>query len=162
MLDFVLCDDNFNALTRLEKMLESLFIECKINARIALSTTNPEELIEYVKVNKVNVVFLDIDLKSNITGLDLADIIRKKDRNIYIIFTTGHLEYGLMAYKYKTFDYIPKPITVERLKDTITRLVEDYSGSEPKFVRLDNNRTIIRQDSILYIQKRRDENYLLY
>lgn len=58
-----------------------------------------------------------------------------------------------MAYKYKTFDYIPKPITVERLKDTITRLVEDYSGSEPKFVRLDNNRTIIRQDSILYIQK---------
>ena len=103
MLDFVLCDDNFNALTRLEKMLESLFIECKINARIALSTTNPEELIEYVKVNKVNVVFLDIDLKSNITGLDLADIIRKKDRNIYIIFTTGHLEYGLMAYKYKTF-----------------------------------------------------------
>ena len=43
MLDFVLCDDNFNALTKLEKMLESLFIECKVNARIALSTTNPEE-----------------------------------------------------------------------------------------------------------------------
>ena len=122
MLDFVLCDDNFNALTRLEKMLESLFIECKINARIALSTTNPEELTEFVKVNKVNVVFLDIDLKSNISGLDLADIIRKKDKNIYIIFTTGHLEYGLMAYKYKTFDYIPKPITVERLKDTIRTL----------------------------------------
>ena len=63
MLDFVLCDDNFNALTRLEKMLESLFIECKINACIALSTTNPEELIEYVKVNNVNVVFLtDVEL----------------------------------------------------------------------------------------------------
>ena len=27
MLDFVLCDDNFNALIKLEKMLESLFIE---------------------------------------------------------------------------------------------------------------------------------------
>lgn len=30
MLDFVLCDDNFNALTRLEKMLESLFMSVKL------------------------------------------------------------------------------------------------------------------------------------
>lgn len=27
MLDFVLCDDNFNVLNKLEKMLESIFIE---------------------------------------------------------------------------------------------------------------------------------------
>lgn len=27
MLDFVLCDDNFNVLSKLEKMLESIFIE---------------------------------------------------------------------------------------------------------------------------------------
>ena len=73
MLDFVLCDDNFNALTRLEKMLESLFIECKINACIALSTTNPEELIEYVKVNNVNVVFLtDIELTDCFSSVNAA------------------------------------------------------------------------------------------
>ncbi len=153
MLDFILCDDNINILNRLEKMLESIFISKKFDAQIVLSTTKPEELINYIRSHNVNVVFLDIDLKSKISGLDLANMIRKKDKNIYIIFTTGHLEYGLVAYKYKTFDYLPKPITAERLEETLVRLFEDASGSETSFVRLDNNKTIIRQDSIQYIQK---------
>lgn len=153
MLDFVLCDDNFNVLTKLEKMLESILIDKNFDAHIALSTTSPEELINYVRNNKVNVIFLDIDLKSNVSGLDLANMIRKKDKNVYIVFTTGHLEYGLIAYKYKTFDYLAKPITKERLEDTVVRLFEDISGSKTNFVRLDNNKTIIKQDSIQYIQK---------
>ena len=153
MLDFILCDDNFNVLKKLEKMLDSIFVNNNLNAQIVLSTTKPEELMDYVKEHSVNVVILDIDLKSKISGLDLAKIIRKKDKSVYIIFTTAHLEYGLMAYKYKTFDYLPKPITVERLSDTITRLFEDVSGVRAKFVRLDNNKTIIKQDGIQYIQK---------
>ena len=91
MLDFVLCDDNSNVLNRLEKMLEAIFIEKNFDARIALSTTSPEELINYIRNHKVNVIILDIDLRSNVSGLDLANIIRKKDKDVYIIFTTGHL-----------------------------------------------------------------------
>ena len=153
MLDFALCDDNYNVLMKLEKMLDSIFINKKFNAQIVLTTTHPDELVNYIRGNNINVVILDIDLKSKISGLDLANMIRKKDKNVYIIFTTGHLEYGLMAYKYKTFDYLPKPITMERLEDTLTRLFEDVSGSRSKFVRLDNNKTIVKEDSIQYIQK---------
>ena len=153
MLDFVLCDDNSNVLMKLEKMLESIFINRNFDAQIALSTTHSEEVINYIQNHNVNVVILDIDLKSKISGLDLANIVRKKDKNIYIIFTTAHLEYGLMAYKYKTFDYLPKPITIERLEDTLVRLFEDASGTTSKFIRLDNNKTIIKEDTIQYIQK---------
>lgn len=153
MLDFVICDDNSNALNRLEKLLESAFISRNLEAQIVLSTTKPIDLINYLKHNSVNVVILDIDLKAKVTGLDLANLIRKQDKNVYIIFTTGHLEYGLIAYKYKTFDYLPKPVTIERLLDTIDRLIDDMFGDDTKFVRLDNNKTIIKQDGIQYIQK---------
>lgn len=153
MLNFALCDDNSNVLAKLEKMLESIFINKNFDAQVALSTTRPEELINYIRNHTVNVVFLDIDLKSKVSGIDLANMIRKRDKNMYIIFTTGHLEYGLLAYKCKTFDYLPKPITVERLEDTLIRLFEDVTDTQANFVRLDNNKTIIKQDGIQYIQK---------
>lgn len=153
MLDFVLCDDNLGVLKKLEKMLDSIFLKYNYDAQIVCSSTKPEEVLEYVSHHKIDVVLLDIDLKTTITGLDIANTIREKDKNVYIIFTTAHLEYGLVAYRYKTFDYLPKPITQERLEETICRLIEDTQGDETKFVRLDNNRTIIQQNAIQYIQK---------
>ena len=103
--------------------------------------------------NDVNVLLLDIELKSKLTGIEIANIIRKKNKNIYLIFTTGHLEYGLIAYQCKTFDYLSKPITLERLEGTILRLFEDLSSKPKKFLKLDNKNTVINLDSVQYIQK---------
>ena len=123
MLSFVVCDDNKSILDRFSKMLESLFIIHNLDAEVSLSSTDPFEVLNYVKNNNVNVLFLDIDFKSNFSGLDLASKIREINNNAYIIFTSAHLEYILMAYKYKTFDFIPKPITQERLQTApISRL----------------------------------------
>ena len=136
MLNFVLCDDSIPSLKRLSKLLESIFIKNNIEAEISYSASNPHDLLEYVKSNKVDVLFLDINLNSNLTGCDIADLIRKSNKNIYIIFLTGHLEYALLAYKYKTFDYLVIPIVNERLEETILRLVEDMTLKPNQFIKL--------------------------
>ena len=82
----------------------------------------------------------------------MADIIRKHDKNIYIIFITGHLEFGLVAYKYKTFDYIAKPLVLERFEETILRLIDDIKLTPSKYIKL-NNKTIINEDEVNYIKK---------
>ncbi len=155
MLNFVLCDDNKAILDRLNKMLESLFIKHSLDAQVTFSSTKPESTLKYIKSNIVNVIFLDIDLKSKISGLDLAKEIRKQNKQVYIIFTSAHLEYVLIAYQYKTFDFIPKPITIERLEETIVRMIEDIHGTQKKseFIRLSNRNTIINEDSIRFIKK---------
>lgn len=153
MLNFVLCDDSQAAIQKLSKMLESILIQNTLDGQIVFSTPNPSDLLKYVKDNPVNVVILDIDLNDDITGLKIAETIRKQDKNIYIIFITGHLEYGLMAYRYKTFDYIAKPLTLERFQETILRLYDDASSDSPRYIRLDNNRTIIPENAVKYIQK---------
>ena len=155
MLNFVVCDDNKIVLDRFSKMLEALFIEHKLDAQVSLQTTNPLEVLDHIKDTTVTALFLDIDFKSNFSGLDLASKIREINNKAYIIFTSAHLEYILMAYKYKTFDFIPKPITPERLEETILRIVDDINNSsnKTKFIRLNNKNTIIDQNSIKYIKR---------
>ena len=99
MLNLVLCDDNQGILNKLEKMLESILIQNNLCGKIGLATTNPNTLLTYTENNEFDVVILDIDLKCELSGLSLANIIRKKNKKAYIIFTTAHLEYSLVAYK---------------------------------------------------------------
>ncbi len=46
-----------------------------------------------------------------------------------------------MAYRYKTFDYLPKPVSVERLEVTISRLLEDIADTPCKYLKLANSNT---------------------
>ena len=153
MLNFILCDDNQNILNRLEKILDTIFVKNNFDAEISLKTDDYTEVIEYINNNKVDVVLLDINLKSNKTGLQVAEQIRKINKNIYIIFTTGHLEYAMVAYKYKTFDYIAKPISYDRLEETIIRLFEDINSEPKKYIKLDNKNTVIDASEIQYIKR---------
>lgn len=155
MLSFVLCDDNQSIIDRLSRILDSIFLENNIDAEIKYTANTPEDILNYIKSNIVDVLFLDIDLKSNTSGIDLAYIIRKFNKDVYIIFTSAHLEYILIAYKCKTFDFIPKPISKERVEETILRLMEDINseGNTTSFIRIDSKNTIINQDSINFIKK---------
>lgn len=153
MLNFVVCDDNPNVLDKIAKMLDAIFIKNKIDAELGLKTTSANEVLNYSKHYSVNVFFFDIELQSEISGLELARKIRETNRSSYIVFFTGHLEYMLMAYKVKTFDFLPKPVTVERLEETVLSLVTDSTQNPKKYIRIDQKNTIINQDSIYYIRK---------
>lgn len=153
MLNFVLCDDNLNIVKKLKEMLEILFFKNDIDAQVSFFTDDPEEILQYEKEHIVDVLILDINLNSSISGIDLAQKIRKNNKKVYIIFSTGHLEYSLLAYSVKTFDYLPKPITLERLEVTLNRLLDDLSNNSTKeFIQL-NKKTIINEKEINYIKR---------
>lgn len=153
MLNFVICDDNLNLLDKLAKMLEMIFTKHNYDASVVFKSDKADEILNYIDNNIADVVMLDINLKSNKSGLELAEEIRKRKKNPYIIFTTGHLEYAMVAYKYKTFDYLPKPITYDRLEDTITRLFEDANGLSKNYIKIDNKNTIIDEAEVQYIKR---------
>ena len=153
MLHFVICDDNLNILDKLEKMLENIFTKNNFDAKVSFTSDNSDKILEYIKSNPSDVLLLDINLKSDKTGLELAEEIRKVKKNSYLIFTTGHLEYAMVAYKYKTFDYIAKPITYDRLEDTIIRLFDDINGLNKRYLKLDNKNTLIDESEIQYIKR---------
>lgn len=152
MLNFVLCDDNLNIVNKMKEMLEILFIKHDIDAKVVFTSDNAIDTLNFINNNHVDVLILDINLNSDISGLDLAKKIRKNNKKLYLIFSTGHLEYSLIAYSVKTFDYLPKPVTIERLDITLKRLLEDVKFANKKFIFINNN-TIINNAEINFIKK---------
>ncbi len=152
MLNFVLCDDNLSFLNNFEKTLNNLIIKNDFNAQIGFKSTNISDVLNYLKNHKADALFLDIQLKSDINGIDIAEKIRDTNKDIYFIFTTGHLEYAFLAFQVKAFDYIPKPITAERLEKTLVRLFADIDFSSSNFIAI-NSKTYINQNDIYYIKR---------
>ena len=153
MLNFVICDDNLNLLDRLEKMLETLFTKNNRDASVVFRSDNADDILNYIDNHVVDVLMLDINLKSSKSGLELAEEIRKRKKNPYLIFTTGHLEYAMVAYKYKTFDYLAKPIVYDRLEDTLNRLFEDANEVSKNYIKIDNKNTLIDEAEVHYIKR---------
>lgn len=155
MLNFIICDDNLNVLNKLSHMFESIFMKNDLKAKIAFKTTKDSELLSYLNENPIDVLVLDINLHSKLNGIEIANTVRKKNKDCYIIFTTAHSEFVFLAYQCKTFDYLCKPITQERLEETVLRLFNDIFGStsHKKYIRLDNKNTIISENEVQYIKR---------
>lgn len=155
MLNFVICDDSENILNQMVSLFEEAFSKGDFKAQIAFKSTDCNEVINYVSLNRVDVVVLDIQFNNaTISGLDIAEQIRKLNKKCYIIFTTSHMEYIMQAYKFKTFDYLIKSsITVDILVDTLTRLFDDIYDSRTEYIKIDSKGTIIDANDIQFIEK---------
>lgn len=73
-----------------------------------------------IQKKPVDILFLDIDMPA-ITGLQL----RKKLMEIPIcVFITSHPEHAVESFALETFDYLIKPLRLERFQQTMARIEE--------------------------------------
>jgi DNA-binding LytR/AlgR family response regulator len=87
---------------------------------IAYSTDSPSKAASYIESNKIDVLFLDIDL-NNESGLAF----RKQFLEISIcIFISAFKEYALDSFEVDSLDFIEKPIKKERFQITYERILK--------------------------------------
>lgn len=67
-----------------------------------------------------DLVLLDVDLGDG-TGFDLLDHFPKPD--FKVVFTTGHDDFALRAFRYSALDYLLKPIDPEELVASVRKVV---------------------------------------
>ena len=75
----------------------------------------------YAKTNRVHLAFLDIEL-GNVNGLDLCRKLLEINPRINVIFLTAYTDYALDAWDTGACGYAVKPITLEQLRDKLSRL----------------------------------------
>lgn len=79
---------------------------------------------------EVDVVFLDIRMPG-LTGLDLADVLRRFKVPPAAVFVTAHDQHGVDAFDLNAVDYVLKPVRAERLSEAVRRVLAARSHGGP-------------------------------
>ncbi len=88
-------------------------------------------------------------------GLAVAREIRSRDSKALIVFLTSYTKYMPDVFEVVTFDYIQKPITVERLRLLLEK-AETYLGMTNQSFSFGygRSRDSLKFDEILYLEKK--------
>lgn len=115
-LSCIIIDDEPNAVNLLE-----ILIGETTKWMLKAKCYNALEALEFLKCNKVDFIFLDINMP-HLSGLELAGLLPPQTK---IIFTTAYSEHALESYSFETIDYLLKPITLKRFLSAVQK-VEAY------------------------------------
>ncbi len=117
----IIVDDEPIAREILENHLQKIAI-----IDIVATCKNAIEAFNVINSNKVDVIFLDINMPE-ISGLSFA---RSINKNIKIIFTTAYREYAVDGFDLKAVDYLLKPISFERLLQAVNKFLDETISIE--------------------------------
>lgn len=127
---------------------------------IILMTTDSIAALSFIKDNKPDIIFLDIEMPG-LTGIEFIDNVKAKWGNNMpkIVFTTGYSNYALSGYEYGVIDYLLKPITFSRFVKCTDRIINvfdklNYSVDKPSYFFVENQgkKVKINFDDIVYIE----------
>lgn len=158
MLKVFICEDNKEQRERFSKIVQDIILIENYDIELGLVTSDPSELINYIDNNDLSgLYFLDIDLKSEINGIELAAKIRKYDPRGFIVFITTHAEMSYLTFMYKVeaMDYIIKD-NYNNIRERIQQCIADaHTKYSAKSNELQKIFTIKSDDKIVNIEYRK-------
>ena len=107
----------------LTAMLRELWPDLNIVAECADGLTGLEAIVE----RKPDVAFLDIRMPG-VSGLEVA---RSAPPGTHIVFTTAYDQYAIRAFDQGALDYILKPVSRERLAQSLKRIQSRLAAGTP-------------------------------
>lgn len=133
------------------------------------SFDNALDALHFMKNNKVDLVFLDIQMEE-LTGIQMLESLKEKPQ---VILTTAYDEYALKGYELDVCDYLLKPISFQRFLRACEKVydllfpikkpdisIPDPASSEAKkgyfFVKNGNITQKINFEDILFVEGMKD------
>jgi two-component system, LytTR family, response regulator len=114
----IVVDDEKKALERFKRLITE-----EENIILIDVFTNPHEAIQFLKTEKVDIVFADIEMPE-ISGLELADQIAEINPGIDVVFVTAYSQYALQAFQVHAVGYLLKPLEIEDIRKQMNKIIE--------------------------------------
>lgn len=154
----VIVDDEPLAIELLKNHI-GLFDKLELKA----SFQNALEAFEYIKLNNIQLMFLDIQMP-HLTGIELLRSIQTPPK---VIFTTAYRDFAVEGFELNAIDYLLKPITFERFIKALDKFYDGQpatsnsevvvdNSSPGLFVRADKKNVRINFGDILFVESLKD------
>ncbi|XAZ82024.1 LytTR family DNA-binding domain-containing protein (plasmid) [Fibrella sp. ES10-3-2-2] len=154
----LILDDEEMSVNQLRK-----FIERVPTLNLKACFTNPSDAILYLEHEKVDLIFVDMEMPN--LALDGLDFVRIMGGSQNYIFTTAHPKYASPSYEHKAIDFLEKPFSFERFTKAVQRAKqlldilkrEDTVASDAyTFVRVEGNLQRVNFDDLCWIESERN------
>jgi two-component system, LytTR family, response regulator len=122
MISCIIVDDEQHAIDILVH-----YINQTPQLHLAGATTNPLEALKMVSDQKVDLVFLDIQMPE-LSGIDFIKALHGKAK---VILTTAYSEFALEGYELDVVDYLLKPIRLPRFLQAVQKAVGQIKEAAP-------------------------------
>ena len=152
-MNIVICDDIEQYCKEIDKIIWNMADEFEEHINV-ISFNSVQGLYKYLKNNKVDLIFLNLELKDG-SGIDVSRTIRYiwGDEYTQIAYITGTSGYEKQLFQYHPIDYIEKPFEREKVEDCIRRTYKKiYKGKIYFVYSCDYEKRYINVDDILMFE----------
>lgn len=130
-MTIAVCDDNLSFAQLLKARIGRLIAYCapeELDISLAPAFSCACEVLEYLKENELDILFLDIDMPS-MSGFELAKILRDVYPDTTIIFVSAYEEFVYTSFEFCPFSFLRKGHLDKELEVTLKRVIEKYTLS---------------------------------
>ncbi len=149
VLSIAICDDE----VQIGKLIEKKFLEYAIRHNIEYQIQvfhDGQSLLQHLK-EKTDLLFLDIEMPG-LNGIETAAELRKKNKDIKIIFLSAYREYVFESFKVRTFRYLLKPLKDEDFEEVMDELMHQDEEENYLVYSFRGAHYSISYNDILYIE----------
>ncbi len=119
MINCIIVDDEQHAIDILVH-----YVKQTPHLSLAASFTNPIEALQLLGQQKIDLVFLDIQMPE-LSGIDFIKAIQGKSK---VILTTAYSEFALEGYDLYVVDYLMKPVRLARFLAAVQKAVQQINA----------------------------------
>lgn len=155
-MNVIICDDEIVCLNTLKETVMNWSIYNELENAIAVQCfSSTEDLLNAWKAGlAIHVLFLDIQLPREMSGIELAKVIREKDDQATIVFITNYSEYACEGYYVNALRYIQKPVQNSSIYECLDIAYRQwqFSQSESLILKLKKQTYVLPFRDILYVE----------
>lgn len=156
MVKYIICEDNSNFLQKISEVVNKTMKMYKFDYKIHKFQGYKPEIENLISDESDQKIYiLDVEMPE-VSGLEIASMIREEDTKSTIIFLTSYPEYknDVFYSRLLALDYIQKsPLWGNRLQDTIKYTLKNISKNKALVFKYNSHAYRVEYDDINYIEK---------